>query len=191
MNYKRNLLKLEPRYTEVSYFESSNFTSVILERPHPFIKEPLTRITPEGEEEKITIKQYVSFNIQNKSQEITSTITQEQKEIIQTILHKPNSHALEVLIDRLFEIQQDYESRSHIPEINLLSAITSTLLSYGLQEDFINKAFENNQYLEQAVIIIFHFYLFQISLKTTKYLSQFIYKVSQNYQYAKSKDSNQ
>ena len=151
MNYKRNLLKLEPRYTEVSYFESSNFTSVILERPHPFIKEPLTRITPEGEEEKITIKQYVSFNIQNESQEITSTITQEQKEIIQTILHKPNSHALEVLIDRLFEIQQDYESRSHIPEINLLSAITSTLLSYGLQEDFINKAFENNQYLEHLI----------------------------------------
>ena len=115
----------------------------------------------------------------------------QQKEIIQTILDKPNSHALEVLIDRLFEIQQNYETQSHIPEINILSAITSTLLSYGLQENFINKAFENNQNLEQAVIIMFHFYLFQISLKTTKYLSQFIYKVSQNYQYAKSKDSNQ
>lgn len=191
MNYKKNLLKIETRYTEVSYFESSDFTSVTLERPHPFIKEPLTRITPQGEQEKITVKQYVRFNIQNNSQEITSTITQEQKEIIQTILDKPNSHALEVLIDRLFEIQQNYETQSHIPEINILSAITSTLLSYGLQENFINKAFENNQNLEQAVIIMFHFYLFQISLKTTKYLSQFIYKLSQDHQYAKSKDSNQ
>ena len=60
-----------------------------------------------------------------------------------------------------------------------------------IQEDFINQAFENNQNLEQAVIIIFHFYLFQISLKTTKYISQFIYKLSQDHQYAKSKDSNQ
>ncbi|MBT5346697.1 hypothetical protein HOJ01_00345 [bacterium] len=191
MNYKNNLKKLNPKHTEVSYFESSNCTSVRLERPHPFIKEPLTNITPEGEEEKFTIKQYVRFNIQNESQEIKSIITQEQKEIIQAILHKPNSHALELLIDRLFEIQQDYETKSHIPEVNYLSGLTSILLSYGLQEDYINQAFENNHSLEQAVIITFHFYLFQILLKTTKHLSQCIYKVSKNYQYAKSKDSNQ
>jgi len=187
---KESLEKINTRYTDIEHKETRNFIAVKLERPHPFLKEPMTVTTISGETKEIIPKEYLYFNIQNETQEITNIITEEQKDIIKAILNNPKSHAIEILIDRLFEIQRDYQNQSHIPEVNFLSAVTSTLLSYGLQEDFIHKAFNSNHTLEQIMIVIFHFYLFQVTFQTTKYLSQFIYKVSQNYKYLNSKDSN-
>lgn len=191
MKLTENLEKLSPRYTIVEHKKNKNYTAVRLERPHSFHKEPFEYTDKNGEKQIINLKEYVRFNIQNESQDITYTITEEQKEIILAILKRPKDYSNELLIDRLFEIQRDFTFNSSIKEINFLGGLTSTLLSIGLQEEFINQAIDKNLTMDQIMIVVFHFLIFQIGLKTTKYLSEFIYKQTQNYEYRKFKDSNQ
>jgi len=87
MNPKESLEKLKTRYTEVEHRQARNSIHVKFERPHPIFKEPMKITTPSGETKEIIQKEYLFFNIQNQSQEITRTITEEQNDIIKALLN--------------------------------------------------------------------------------------------------------
>lgn len=184
MNLIENAGRIKARRTKVVIEGTMSADKVIIFKRNP---EFLNNIkTPP----KLNFTEDVSFRINGNTQEISNTITEEQKDIIQAILENPESHSIEILIDRLYEIQRQFERESNFFEINMVGALLGVLSSLGIQEEFITNSFEQGNTIDEILIIILHYYLFKICYKSTKELSQVLYVYGQNKAYKKVKDSN-
>ena len=179
---------LNTKYTEVEIISGPKETLVSFNRPHPFLKKPIT-IIKGSETKKIIPTEQIYFIIENQSQKIKNLITEEQTDIARQIINNPNSHSIEILIDQIYVIQRNYQLNSHIQEINFLGGLSAGLISFGIQEDLINQCIQNNNILIIFLLTIINLSIFKLSIQCTKDLSQFLYILYQNKIYNSTKSN--